>query len=46
MLLTARRVELLNTSLENNITIEVKDLKSDSGKPLGTQVIISIPLYH
>ena len=44
MLLTARRIELLNTGLENNITVEVKDLKDDEGKPSGTEIVIQIPL--
>ena len=44
MLLTERRIELLNTSLENNITIEVKDLMNDAGESSGTEIVIRIPL--
>lgn len=44
MQLTSRRIELLNTGLENNITMEVKDLFDDKGFPRGTEIIIQIPL--
>ncbi len=44
MNLTARRIELLNTALENKISVEVKDLMDNTGNSTGTEVIVRIPL--
>ena len=45
MQLTERRIQLLNTGLENNITVDIIDLKNEDDEPCGTKVIIEIPLY-
>lgn len=45
MQLTERRIQLLNTGLENNITVDIIDLKNEDDEPCGTEVIIEIPLY-
>ena len=45
MQLTERRIELLNTGLENNINVDIIDLKNENNLPCGTEVIIQIPLY-
>ncbi|WP_124981115.1 sensor histidine kinase [Nonlabens xiamenensis] len=38
-----QRVELLNRKRENNIEVEIVDLTSSEGQPLGTRICISIP---
>ena len=44
MMLTERRIQLLNTGLKNKITVEVLDLKDDMGNATGTEVVVEIPL--
>jgi len=46
MSLTAQRIDLLNRINEGKITIEIVDLKSQSGESAGTEVIIKIPVKN
>ena len=42
MLITQKRLEILNKSDEDHVNIEITDLKDDNGKPSGTRVEILI----
>lgn len=46
MNITAKRIELLNTELQEPIELEIIDLKDSNGNALGTQVNIKIPLRN
>lgn len=46
MNITAKRIELLNTELQEPIELEIIDLKDSNGNALGTQVNIKIPLHN
>jgi anti-sigma regulatory factor (Ser/Thr protein kinase) len=44
MSLTEKRVKLLNTISDRQISIEIMDLKNEQGDPVGTEVIVQIPV--
>ena len=44
MSLTEKRIELLNSINDNKISIEIVDLKDETGKGTGTEVIVQIPV--
>jgi ligand-binding sensor domain-containing protein/two-component sensor histidine kinase len=44
MALTAKRIELLNKTNENKITVTIVDLKDADGNACGTEIILKIPV--
>jgi hypothetical protein len=42
--LTQERIRTLNKKLKRKISLNIQDLKDDNENPVGTQVVIEIPV--
>ncbi len=44
--LTGQRIAMLNTAIQENITVTIEDLYDNDKRPLGTRVIVTLPLNY